>query len=63
MISKFKILIVLTLLLFVWSCGDKTKKISKIAEVDIEMQMSNAYKEGYFELQNGDVLLAAKKFN
>ena len=63
MISKFKILIVLTLLLFFWSCGDKTKKISKIAEVDIEMQMSNAYKEGYFELQNGDVLLAAKKFN
>ena len=27
------------------------------------MQMSNAYKEGYFELQRGDVLLAAKKFN
>ena len=25
--------------------------------------MSNAYKEGYFELQRGDVLLAAKKFN
>ena len=29
----------------------------------MEMQMSNAYKEGYFELQRGDVLLAAKKFN
>jgi len=29
----------------------------------MEMQMSNAYKEGYSELQKGDVLLAAKKFN
>ena len=27
------------------------------------MQMSNAYNEGYLELQRGDVLLAAKKFN
>lgn len=49
--------------IFIWSCGDKTKKISEIVEVDMEMQMSDAYKEGYFELQRGDVLLAAKKFN
>ena len=63
MISKFKILVIFIILLFVWSCGDKKKKISKIVEVDMEMQMSSAYKEGYFELQNGDVLSAAKKFN
>ena len=63
MISKYKILFVLTSLFFVWSCGEKTKKISEIVEVDMEMQMSNAYREGYFELQRGDVLLAAKKFN
>jgi len=63
MISKFKILFILTLLLFVFSCADKKNKISEIVEVDMEMQMSNAYKEGYFELQRGDVLLAAKKFN
>ena len=63
MISKFKILFILMALLFVYSCGDKTNKISEIVEVDMEMQMSNAYKEGYFELQRGDVLLAAKKFN
>tara|TARA_B100000780_G_scaffold137509_1_gene96271 strand:+ start:51 stop:899 length:849 start_codon:yes stop_codon:yes gene_type:complete len=63
MISKFKILLILTPLLLFWSCGDKTKKISEIIEVDMEMQMSNAYKEGYSELQKGDVLLAAKKFN
>ena len=63
MISKFKILLILAPLLFFWSCGDKTKKISEIIDVDMEMQMSNAYKEGYSELQKGDVLLAAKKFN
>ena len=63
MISKFRILLILISFLFVWSCADKTKKISEIVEVDMEMQMSNAYKEGYFELQRGDVLLAAKRFN
>jgi len=63
MISKLKILLILISLFFIWSCGDKTNKISKIVEVDMEMQMSNAYKEGFFELQSGDVLLAAKKFN
>ena len=63
MISKFKILLILTPLLLFWSCADKKNKISKITEVDMEKQMSKAYKEGYFELQRGDVLLAAKKFN
>jgi outer membrane protein assembly factor BamD len=63
MISKLKIILLLITFIFIWSCGNKTKKISEIVEVDIEMQMSNAYKEGYFELQRGDVLLAAKKFN
>ena len=63
MISKFKILLILSSLFFVWSCGDKTSKISEIIEVDIALQMSNAYREGYLELERGDVLVAAKKFN
>ena len=63
MISKFKILFILISFTFVWSCGDKVKKISKISEVDMEMQMSRAYKEGYFELQRNDAITAAKKFN
>jgi outer membrane protein assembly factor BamD len=29
----------------------------------MELQMSNAFREGYIELEKGDVLLAAKKFN
>ncbi|WP_415290155.1 outer membrane protein assembly factor BamD [Candidatus Pelagibacter sp. Uisw_136] len=63
MLSKLKITLLLITFIFIWSCGDKTKKISEIVEVDMEMQMSNAYKEGYLELKRGDVLLAAKKFN
>ena len=63
MLSKLKIILLLITFTFIWSCGDKTKKISEIVEVDMEMQMSNAYKEGYFELQRGDVIFAAKKFN
>ena len=63
MLSKLKIILLLITFTFIWSCGDKTKKISEIVEVDMEMQMSNAYKEGYLELKRGDVLLAAKKFN
>jgi len=62
MISKIKILFILTSILFLWSCAEK-KKIFEIVEVDMELQMSNSYKEGYLELQKGDVLLAAKKFN
>ncbi|MDB4246724.1 outer membrane protein assembly factor BamD [Candidatus Pelagibacter sp.] len=63
MLSKLKIILFLTIFIFIWSCGDKTKKISEIIEVDMEMQMSNAYKQGLLELETGDVLLAAKKFN
>jgi len=63
MLSKLKIIFLIITFMFIWSCGDKTKKISEILEVDIEMQMASAYREGYLELQRGDVLLAAKKFN
>tara|TARA_B110000027_G_scaffold80075_1_gene85268 strand:+ start:3614 stop:4462 length:849 start_codon:yes stop_codon:yes gene_type:complete len=61
--SKFTTLLILITILFVNSCADKTKKVSEIVEVDMEMQMSNAYKEGYLELEKGDIFLAAKKFN
>ena len=63
MISKFKILIILLTSLIIWSCADKTNKTIKTPEANMEEQMSSAYKEGYLELQKGDVRLAAKKFN
>ena len=63
MISKLKLILIFSLLLFINSCADKEKKVSEIVEIDMELQMTNAYKEGYRELQNGDALIAAKKFN
>ena len=44
------------------SCS-KDETISVIEEEDIEAQMIEAFKEGYKELNDGDVLFAAKKFN
>ncbi len=63
MIFNFKLLLTLIFLLLAWSCTGKKDNISEIVEVDIEQQMTRAYNEGYLELQKGDVLLAAKKFN
>ena len=53
-------LILLTVFLF--SCS-KSEKISLVQEKNIETQMIEAFKEGYQELEKGDVLFAAKKFN
>ena len=44
------------------SCS-KAEKISVIEEKDIETQMIESFREGYEELDKGDVLYAAKKFN
>ena len=54
------LLIILGILLI--SCS-KEEKISVIEEGDIEAQMIEAFKEGYDELNKGDVIFAAKKFN
>tara|TARA_B110000027_G_C16087547_1_gene286734 strand:+ start:155 stop:1000 length:846 start_codon:yes stop_codon:yes gene_type:complete len=62
MLSKIKIILLFILFLFIYSCADKNKT-SEIIENDMELQMANAYKAGFIELEAGDVLLAAKKFN
>ena len=54
------LLIILGILLI--SCS-KEEKISVLEEEDIEAQMIEAFKEGYDELNKGDVMFAAKKFN
>ena len=57
-----KNLILFTLLVLLISCS-KDKKVSIVKEKKIETQMIDAFKEGYEELNKGDVLFAAKKFN
>tara|TARA_Y100000816_G_scaffold34420_1_gene21938 strand:- start:813 stop:1643 length:831 start_codon:yes stop_codon:yes gene_type:complete len=58
-LNIFITLIFISLLI---SCSSE-KKVSIIKEKNIETQMIEAFEEGYKELENGDVLFAAKKFN
>ena len=50
------------LILLLISCS-KDNKVSIVKEKNIKTQMIEAFEEGYKELENGDVLFAAKKFN
>ena len=61
MTNIIKILLFILAILLV-SCS-KEKKISVIEEENIEAQMIEAFKEGYDELNKGEVIFAAKKFN
>ena len=58
-LNKFVLLILMSLLI---SCSGE-KKVSVVKEKSIDTQMIEAFEEGYKELENGDVLFAAKKFN
>ena len=60
--KNFIKILLLILCVVLISCS-KGEKISVIEEEDIETQMIEAFKEGYEELNKGDVLYAAKKFN
>ncbi len=61
MTNIIKILLFILPILLI-SCSKK-EKISVIEEQNIEAQMIEAFQEGYDELNKGDVLFAAKKFN
>ena len=58
-----KIFLVIILILFTFSCSKEEKKISTINEKNIELQIFESYREGLKELEGGDALFAAKKFN
>ena len=49
--------------LFFASCSKQSLEESTIKETNLEMQMIEAYREGFKELKKGDALFAAKKFN
>jgi len=58
----FKNFILYIFILLIISCS-KNEKVSIVKEKNIDTQMIEAFEEGYEELENGDVLFAAKKFN
>ena len=61
MTNIIKILLLILSILLI-SCS-KEEKISVIEEENIETQMIEAFKQGYEELEKGDILFAAQKFN
>ena len=62
MIKFYKIFLIVIFAILT-SCTSETKKVSIIEEDDLELQMIDAYKDGYEELKKGDVIYAAEKFN
>jgi outer membrane protein assembly factor BamD len=62
---KFHLVYLIIVLLFLnTSCSkEKEKKVSIVEEESLEMQMINAYNNGQRELDEGDPIYAAKKFN
>ncbi len=56
-------LLTVFLIFIISSCSSKNEKISILDEENLELQMIDAYKEAYEELETGDVIYAAKKFN
>ena len=60
---KFKILVFFVILILFSSCTKEPLKNTIIKEKSLELQVTEAYKEGVEALNSGDVLFAAKKFN
>jgi len=57
------IISILFILTFFISCSNKPIEKSTIKETNLELQMIEAYQEGLKELNRGDALFAARKFN
>ena len=62
---KLKILFLITIIYITSSCSKNKNELEKITitEKNIENQIIEAYEEGLKELEMGDALFAAKKFN
>ena len=58
---KFYKIFFLIIFVILTSCSSENKKISIIEESDLELQMIDAYKEGYEELEKGDSLSLPKR--
>ncbi len=58
-----KFLLITLFFLLSLSCSKEEKKVSTIGEKSIELQILESYRDGIKELEEGDALFAAKKFN
>jgi len=58
---RYNFFLIILLLLFN-SCSDQKKEISKITELDQNMELVSTYKEAYEALQKNDTYYAAQKF-
>ena len=59
----YRLQLILFLTLVVSCSSNDKEKISILEAEDLELQMIEAYKEGYKELEKGDVIYATRKFN
>jgi len=55
--------ILIVFILVLTSCSNEKKQVSVIEETSIDLQMIKAYNEGIKNLELGDAIAAAKKFN
>ena len=62
-LKKLNIILFLFLVLSILSCTQKVEKKSEILEKNIDSQILEAWSEGLKELERGEALYAAKKFN
>jgi len=60
---KINFILILLLSIICFSCSKEIAEETIIQEKNMELQMIEAYKEGLKELERGDALYAAKKFN
>ena len=61
---KYPIVYLILVILFLnISCSKENEKISIVEEESLEMQMINAYNDGLEQLERGDAIYSAKKFN
>ncbi|WP_435095954.1 outer membrane protein assembly factor BamD [Candidatus Pelagibacter bacterium nBUS_27] len=60
---KIRFILIISIFILNISCSKNVIEKSIIKEKDLELQMIEAYKEGLKELEKGDALYAAKKFN
>ena len=54
-------LIILLVVFGLTSCSEKQEKVSLIKEDNLEMQMIEAYNEGFEEFNRGDIFFCCKK--